>query len=190
MRSQVAKKTVAALLMTAVVVGGPMTGLASGGDDQQTAQRPQPQRGRGQGGAPTAAPGVPVQELQSMFDAYTLVQAQKVLQLDDERYQQFFTRMTRLQELRRQHTRQRMRLLNDLRRMAGPQGAADEATLTSSIQALDALDEKFAVDLRAAHAAIDATLTVRQRAAFRFFEEEMDRQKIEFLTRARQAGRG
>jgi len=37
--------------------------------------------------------------------------------------------------------------------------------------------------------AVEETLSVRQRARFRLFEEEMERQKIEFLTRARQAGR-
>lgn len=182
-------RTILALMVTAVLAGGPLVSAAYGAESQGAAQRPQPQRGRAQGGLPNPAPGVPVQELQQMFDAYALVQAQKLLQLSDEQYQRFFTRMTRLQEIRRQHTRQRMRLLGELRRMAGPQGAADDAALTTSIQALEALDEKFNADRRAARAAIDEALSVRQRASFRIFEEEMDRQKLEFLTRARQSGR-
>jgi len=152
--------------------------------------RMQAQRGRAQGGLPTPASGVPVQELQEMFDAFALVQAQRVLALSDEQYQRFFVQMNRLQDLRRQHTRQRMRVINELRRMAGAQGRADDATIGASLRELATLDENFAQSLRAARAAIDEVLTVRQRAAFRFFEEDMERQKIEFMTRARQPGRG
>lgn len=168
--------------------------LTSGVVEVQGAPEPDPrqqaQRGRGQGALPNPAGGVPVQELQAMFDAFALVQAQRVLRLSDEQYQRFFVQMNRLQDVRRQHTRQRMRQINELRRMAGAQGNADDATIGASLQQLAALDEKFAQDLRAARAAIDEVLTVRQQAAFRFFEEDMERQKIDFMTRARQPGRG
>lgn len=161
------------------------------GQDPQ-AQNPRPlppnQRGGRQPiGPPNPGPGVPIQQLQTMFDAYALVQAQKVLQLSDEQYQQFFVRMNRFQDLRRQHTQQRVRLINDLRRMYGPQGA-DDAALGATMKQLEDLDAKFGQDLRAARVAIDDVLTVRQRAAFRFFEEDMERQKIDFITRSRQGG--
>ena len=142
------------------------------------------QRGRGQG-IPAAGPGVPLQQMQTMFDAYALVQAKKVLQLTDEQYQRFFARMNQLQDLRRRHAQQRIRLLNELRRMWRPQ-QADEAKLIQQIEVLDNLDEKFEISIRAAKQAIDEVLTVRQRAGFRFFEEDMDRQKLEFMTRSRQ----
>ena len=54
---------------------------------------------------------------------------------------------------------------------------------------LDGLDARFEQELRAAKAAVDEVLTVRQRAAFRFFEQDMEVQKVEYLTRARQPGR-
>ncbi len=168
--------------------------LTSGVVEVQGAQEPDPrqqaQRGRGQGALPNPPGGVAVQELQQMFDAYALVQAQRVLRLSDEQYQRFFVQMNRLQDLRRQHTRQRIRQVNELRRMAGAQGNADDAAIGASLQELTALDETFVQSVRAARAAIDEVLTVRQRAAFRFFEEDMERQKIDFMTRARQPGRG
>jgi Spy/CpxP family protein refolding chaperone len=167
--------------------GGPQGPPEMGGPQPQI-QQPQRGRGQGQGPLPNPAPGVPIQELQEMFDAFALVQAQRVLQLNDEQYQRFFTRMNRLQDIRRQHTRQRVRLINDLRRQVGPINA-DEATLTATVRSLDDLESKFGQELRTARAAIDEVLTVRQRAAFRFFEEDMERQKIDFMTRARQPGR-
>lgn len=156
---------------------------------QQGAEPRQAARGGRGGNPPNAAAGAGVQELQQMFDAFALVQAQRVLQLSDEQYQRFFVRMNRLQDLRGQQNRQRMRLLNELRRMTGPQGNADDAALTTTLQNLDAQDLKFAEQLRAARQGIDEVLTVRQRALFRFFEEDMERRKIDYLTRARQGGR-
>lgn len=153
----------------------------------QQVNRPnaQGQRGRGQG-LPAPGPNMTLQEMQSMFDAYALVQAQRVLQLNDEQYQRFFMRMNTLQDLRRRHNQQRMRMLNDLRRLWRDQ--AGEADLAGRLRAIDDLDLKFEGALRTARQAIDEALTVRQRAGFRFFEEDMERQKIDFLTRAR-AGR-
>jgi Spy/CpxP family protein refolding chaperone len=162
---------------------GPRLGPGQGQD-----QRPN-QRGGRQGNLPAPAAGMPVQQLQAMFDAFALVQAQRVLQLSDEQYQQFFPRMNRLQDLRRQHAQQRGRLVNELRRMWGPQGADDQA-LAATISRLDDLETKFRDETRAARTAIDEVLTMRQRAAFRFFEEDMERQKLDFLTRARQGGGG
>ncbi len=154
----------------------------------QQVNRPnaQGQRGRGQG-LPAPGSNMTLQEMQSMFDAYALVQAQRMLQLNDEQYQRFFMRMNALQDLRRRHNQQRMRLLNELRRLwRGEQSG--EADVLARIRAIDDLDLKFEDAIRTARQAIDETLTVRQRAGFRFFEEDMERQKIDFLTRAR-AGR-
>jgi len=180
------------MMVTALMILSLTSGVVQTQDAPQgiDTQQQQGQRGRGQGALPNPPGGVAVQELQAMFDAYALVQAQRVLRLSDEQYQRFFVQMNRLQDLRRQHTRQRMRLVGELRRMAGAQGNTDDATIGASLQELTALDEKFVLSLRAARTAIDEVLTVRQRAAFRFFEEDMERQKIDFMTRARQPGRG
>ena len=143
------------------------------------------QRGRGQ--PPVARPGMPVQQLQTMFDAYALVQAQRALQLTDEQYQRFFMRMNRLQDIRRKHTQQRTRLLNELRRKWRPE--ADEGELVALTKQLDDLEATYDNERRSARRAIDEVLTPRQGAFFRFFEEDMERQKIDFITRSRQPPR-
>ncbi|MGE3343646.1 MAG: hypothetical protein AB7L71_09440 [Vicinamibacterales bacterium] len=159
------------------------------------------QAGRGRQGMelPAAAPGMPVQQLQELFDAFVLVQAQRVLQLTDDEYQRFFPAMKRLQDVRRGQVQQRVRQLNELRRAAplrpGPNQrevvSADEATLTAMLRRMDEMEARHAEEIRDARKALDAVLTVRQRAAFRIFEEDMERQKIDFITRARQqAGPG
>jgi len=145
----------------------------------------QGQRGRGLN-QPNQGPNAPIQELQEVFDAFALVQAQRVLQLDDEQYGQFFPRMSRVYQLRRQHGQFRMRLVNEIRRLYGPQQGTD-AVLADAVQRLDALEAKFGAGMRAARQAVDEVLTVRQRAGLRFFEEDMERQKIDFITRSRQA---
>jgi hypothetical protein len=155
----------------------------------QQGNRPgQGQRGRGPG-MPEAAPGVPMQQLQSMFDAFVLVQAQRALELTDEQYQRFFTRMSRLQDLRRQHLQQRMRRLSELRRIWRLPNT-EEAVMAQQTKALDDFEAKYEIDLKAARQAIDEVLSARQRAGFRFFEEDMDRRKLEFLTQSRQGRQG
>lgn len=143
----------------------------------------QGQRGRQGQGPPAARPGMPIQQLQSLFDAHVLVQARRALQLSDEQYQSFFMRMSRMQEIRRRNGQQRMRLLNELRRKWSPQ--ADEGELTALARQLDELESTSGNELRAARKAIDEALTPRQAAFFRFFEEDMERQKIDFITRSR-----
>ncbi len=163
------------------------------------AQARQPNQGaRGRQGMelPAAAPGMPVQQLQELFDAFVLVQAQRVLQLNDDEYQRFFPAMKRLQDVRRNHQQQRQRLLGELRRAAplrpGPNARqdvpppADDATLTALLRRSDELEVRLANELREARKALDETLPIRQRVAFRIFEEDMERQKLDFITRARQ----
>jgi Spy/CpxP family protein refolding chaperone len=140
------------------------------------------QRGRGQG-LPAARPGMPIQQLQAMFDAYALVQAQRALRLTDEQYQRFFVRMNRLQDVRRKHIRQRNQLLSELRRKWRPE--TDEAELVALTKQLDEMEMTYDSERRAARRAIDEVLTPRQVAFFRFFEEDMERQKMDFITRSR-----
>ena len=179
-------KIMRTMLLAGLIAGvSPMAALAWQDPPQTTpqAQRPGGQRGRGQG-LPAARPGMPLQQMQSMFDAYALVQAQKALRLTDEQYQRFFSRMNRLQDVRRKHAQQRNRLLNELRRKWRPE--TDEAELVALTKQLDELETTFDSEHRAARRAIDEALTPRQGAFFRFFEEDMERQKIEFITRSRQ----
>ena len=154
------------------------------GSDQGGAGRG-PGRGRAQ-----ALQSLSNEEVYDLLDAFVMRRAQAVLQLDDEQYASFFQRMTRLQTLQREHRRQRMRMLNDLRQIAGPRGRGDlnDAAVLEKVQALDDLDAARAEDERQALAAIDEVLDARQRAQFRVFLENIERQKLELLMRAR--GRG
>lgn len=174
------------LLALLIATLSPMTMLAEQEPPQSSpkAQRPAPgQRGRGQG-LPAAKAGMAVQQLQALFDAHVLVQAQKVLRLSDEQYQRFFARMNRLQDVRRRHIRQRTQLINELRRKWRPE--TDEAELVALTKQLDELETTFDSEQRTARRAIDEVLTPRQIAHFRFFEEEMERLKMEYITRSRQ----
>lgn len=178
------RRTILAGLIAGVVPG---TALAAQGPPAQ-GDRGGAVNQRGRGQLPAPRPGVPLQQLQALFDAHVLVQAQKALQLSDEQYQRFFTRMNRLQELRRRHIQQRTRLLAELRRKWRPE--TGEAELTALTKQLDELETTYDNERRTARRAIDEVLTPRQGAFFRFFEEDMERQKIEFITRSRAGGRG
>ena len=129
-------------------------------------------------------------EVQRLFDAYALVQAQEVLELTDVQYAKFVTAMKALQETRRRNQQERMRMLRELARMAGPNApAGDDQDITAAIATLKQQDAKAALELQKAYDVVDEALTLRQRARFRLFEEQMERRKIELLLRARQPRR-
>lgn len=141
--------------------------------------------------APPATPeaGVTPAEIQRLFDAYTVMQAQEQLQLTETQFGQFLPRMKALQGVRRRHQQERGRILQDLRGMVQQGESVDEAQLKDRIKALTDLDARAAEDLRKAYESLDTVLTPRQQARFRLFEEQMERRKIELLTRARAAAR-
>ena len=140
--------------------------------------------------APGAAddPGVTPGEIQRMFDAYALVQAQDQLRLNDEQYSRFLIRFKSLQEIRRRSLQEHVQLVAELRRLLMT-GQPDEAQLKDRLQALQDVDLRAIADVRKAYEAIDQALDVKQQASFRVFEEQMERRKIELITRARQANR-
>ena len=128
-------------------------------------------------------------ELVDMLDTYAIVQAQQALQLNDAQYGQFVTRLKRLHQIRRQNTRLRAQILQDLRRLS-QEVTPDENALRARMKALDDHDIRSADDLRRAYAAVDEVLDARQQARFRLFEERIERQKLDLLMRARnRAGR-
>jgi hypothetical protein len=133
-------------------------------------------------------PAVSPAEIQRMFDAYALVQAQDQLKLNDEQYPRFLARFKALQEARRRFQADRARAVQDLRRLAlDPK--TEEAALKDRLKALQDLDARAAADIRTSEDAVDQVLDVRQQAQFRVFEESMERRKIELVTRARQNNR-
>ncbi len=128
-------------------------------------------------------------EVQRLFDAYAIVQAQEMLTLTDAQYAQFLTRLKALQEMRRRNQQARNTILLDLRRMTQPGVPADEPTIRERLRMLYDLDARAAADLRKGYEAIDQVLDVRQQARFRVLEERLERQKLELLLRARQGQR-
>jgi hypothetical protein len=128
------------------------------------------------------------QEIQRLFDAYLIMEAQQALTLTDQQYPQFLTRLKTLQETRRRNQQQRNQLMAELQRLTSPRAAvrADEATLKERLTALQELESRSSAELRQAHAALDEILDVRQQARFRVFEEQIERRKLDLLMRARQ----
>ena len=127
-------------------------------------------------------------EIQRMFDAYALVQAQEQLKLTDDQYTQFLPRFKALQEVRRRTQGEHGRIIMELRRLAlDPK--SDEALIRERLKALQDLETRSAAELKRSYDAIDQVLDVRRQAQFRAFEELMERRKLELVTRARQNNR-
>jgi Spy/CpxP family protein refolding chaperone len=127
-------------------------------------------------------------EVQKMFDAYALMQAQDQLKIGDEQFNRFLTPFKALQEVRRQTQHERARIIMNLRRLTvAPQ--VDEAQVKDQLNALQELDTRASSDVKKAYSEIDQVLDLRQQAQFRVFEETMERRKLELVMRARQTNR-
>lgn len=124
-------------------------------------------------------------ELATLLDAYAIVQAQNALQLNDEQYGRFVTRLKRLQDTRRRTTQARNRALQELRRLTKDPGA-DDGALRDQLNALRELDAQGALAIQKEHEAIDELLDAKQQARFRLFEEQLERRKLDLLIRARE----
>jgi hypothetical protein len=127
-------------------------------------------------------------EVQRMFDAWTVVQAQDALNLPDAQYGKFVAKLKALQDTRRRHQQARTQLLGDLRRTLNGASSAD-AILREKLKALGDEDDRAAADIRKAADDLDAVLDVQQQARFRLFEERMETRKLELLIKARQNAR-
>jgi len=157
------------------------TGIAGAGQGGRGGQR------QGGGSGPDEG-GVTPAEIQRMFDAYALMQAQEQLKIGDEQFTRFLTRFKALQEVRRQTLQERARIIQNLRRLVNaPQ--PDEAQIKDRMTALQEVEARSAADMKKAYEAIDQVLDIRQQAKFRVFEETMERRKLELVMRARQANR-
>lgn len=140
-----------------------------------------PARGR-------AADGMTNAELATLIDAYAIVQAQKALDLNEEQYGRFVTRLKRLQDTRRRATQARNRALLELRRLTREPGT-DERALRDQLEALRAVETENAAAIRKEQEAIDEVLNPSQQARFRLFEEQLERRKLDLLIRARERAR-
>jgi len=138
---------------------------------------------------PLAQQGATPGEIQQLFDAMVLMRAQEALRLSDEQYPRFLTRLKALQETRRRTENERMRILQELRRMVEAADPKLDDGIRDRLGALDAGDVRASADVRKAREGVDEVLELRQRAMFRLLEEQIERQKVELLMRARQANR-
>jgi dihydrodipicolinate synthase/N-acetylneuraminate lyase len=144
-----------------------------------------------QGGARAqsgATPDLSPAEIQRLFDAMLVADAQQALALSDKQFPDFITRLRALQETRRGNLIQRVKLMAELQRLSNPRSASppDEAALKGRLAELQELESRSAAELRRAYNQIDEVLDVRQQARFRVLEEQLERRKLELLMRARQ----
>lgn len=174
------------------VVNGPSWVLAAVlslgvvADAQRLPNTSGPARGR----AAAAGAGLSPIEILNMLDAYAMLQAQETLQLADNQYSEFVPRLKRLQQTRRRNLQARNGLLQELRKLAGPQaGQSNEEVIREALRALRDHDERSAADLLKAYEGLDEVLNTRQQARFRLFEEMLERRKVDLLKRAQQGAR-
>ena len=130
-------------------------------------------------------------EIQKLFDAYLVMEAQQALQLNDQQYPQFLMRLRTLQDTRRRRQQERNQLMTQLQRLTNPrlEKPVDESEIKARLQSLQDLESRTAADMRKVYEALDDVLDVRQQGRFRVFEEQIERRKIELLMRARQQNR-
>jgi hypothetical protein len=128
-------------------------------------------------------PGADPAELGRLFDAYTVMQAQEVLGLDEASFARFVTRLRALQQMRRRHLRERAALLREMRQLL--QGTATDAQVKDKTDALARLESTIYEDERKARDFVDEVLDVRQRARFRLLEQQLELRKLELVNRAR-----
>jgi hypothetical protein len=143
---------------------------------------------RRNGPAAAGAEGVSPGEIQRLFDAYVVMQAQEELQLTDEQYPKFLSRVKVLQAARQRGLVERNRIIQDLRRLSDA-APHDEIQAKNQLKALADVDARTASEVRDALSGIDQVLDLRQQVRFRIFEEQMERRKVDLLMRARQANR-
>ena len=136
---------------------------------------------------PAANENVDPAELGRLFDAYTVMQAQEALGLDEARFGPFVTRLRALQQMRRRHLGERAAVMRDLRQLLREPG--NDVQLKERLDALVRLDATTRADQAKAMDAIDELLDVRQRARFRLLEQQLELRKLELVNRARQRQR-
>ncbi len=132
-------------------------------------------------------PSITPFELQRLFDSWALLQAQDFLKITDDQFAKFLPRFKVLQDVRRQALQQRTRAINDLRKLVNDNQPDDQ--IKAALKQLQDIDDRAETDTRKAYDAVDQVLDVRQQAKFRVFEEQMERRKLELVTRARQSSR-
>jgi hypothetical protein len=161
------------------------SGLGARGRLQQPGQPPPA------AGAPNApANPISLAELNRLFEAYAVVQAQDQLKLTDDQYPDFVARLKALQDARRRHFVNHNRIIADLNRsLRVPEDQIDDKSLKALYESLDREDESAEAEIKKAFENVIALLDVRQRARFRVFEENLERRKLDLLSRVQRPNR-
>jgi len=141
------------------------------------------QRAAGQEQLP---PPMALGEIQKLLDAYAIVQAPEFLGMTDTQFAPLLPKLRQLQDVRRRHEQERMRLLMELRRMTNARSQASDNDLQTRVRALRDLETRAVTESQRAHDAIDQSLDARQQALFRVFEQEIEQRKLQLLMRTRQ----
>ena len=172
-------------LMLVIAAAG---ALAAQDQPAQASPQEQPPPGRPGPTPPGITDNMTPGEIQRLFDAYLIMEAQPFLTLTDQQYPQFLVRLRALQETRRRNQQQRIQLMGELQRLTNPRlnATANDSQLKERLTALQDLETRTAAEMRKAYTALDEVLDLRQQARFRVFEEQIERRKIELLMRARQ----
>lgn len=160
-----------------------------GGAQTAPAARARQGQARGGGQAGAEAPAISLVELQRLFDAYFVMQAQDALKIDDEKFTVLLPALKALQDVRRRHDQERRQIVSQLAKLTAPAAVLDEAQVRDRLRALQELEGRAAADLRKAYETIDQLLDVRQQARFRVFEQNMERRKLDLMLRARRGER-
>src|SRR5688572_26726055 len=90
-------------------------------------------------------------QVQQLFDAMLVMQAQEALSLTEQQYAQFLTRLKVLQDTRRRNQQERNRLIAELQRLTNPRNPrsnATEAEIKERLTALQELESRGAAELR------------------------------------------
>jgi hypothetical protein len=144
-------------------------------------------QGLGRGAGARAADRLEIGELQRLFDAYLVMQAQDALQLDDAPFGQLMPKLKALQDTRRRGEQARRQLVVELARLTAPAATTDDATLKEKLRALQELEARSGAEMRRAYDAVDQQLDLRRQARFRVFEQSMERRKFQLMLRARRS---
>ena len=179
------------IIASAIAMLALLAPAASAAQDPQTAPagagaRARAESRQGQARGSQQADRLEIAELQRLFDAYTVLQAQEALQLDDAQFGLFLPKLKALQDTRRRNDVARSQLVAELGRMTAPGTAGfDEAAVKERMRALQELEARSAAELRRAYDTVDQQLDVRRQARFRVFEQNMERRKLQLMLRAR-----
>jgi Spy/CpxP family protein refolding chaperone len=164
-------------------VAVPVVPHAQGTGQEQPAGR----AARGPAGAqrpalPPVGRGMNAMQLQQHLDAFALIQAEQQLKLSGEQYSVFAPKLIRVQTMRRRMMQERRRLLNDLNQLLVAQTPSDEA-ISEKTKAFDDWNRRINDELVKSYQDLDTSLTPWQRGRFRLLEEQLERRKLELLTK-------